>query len=72
MTHPHPVCARLQVVPPSDPRMVHIIDTMAAFVAQDGCAFEQEVMRRERDSKARTGTRPTRQLCGVRVVHLSS
>lgn len=39
--------AELIVHFPRDPRQLHTIDTMAAFVAQDGCPFEQEVMRRE-------------------------
>lgn len=38
---------------PTDTRLLHIIDTMAAFVAQDGCPFEQEVMRREMENPVR-------------------
>jgi Surp module len=36
------------VVPPEEDRLRHIIDTMALYVLDGGCAFEQAVMERGR------------------------
>ena len=35
---------------PSDDRIRYIIDTMAVYVMQDGCAFEQAVMLKEQNN----------------------
>jgi len=38
----------IQVVPPEDDHLRHLIDTMAMYVLDDGCAFEQAIMERGR------------------------
>lgn len=38
----------IQVVPPEDEHLRHVIDTTAMFVLDDGCAFEQAIMERGR------------------------
>ncbi|KAL8521814.1 hypothetical protein ACS0TY_012107 [Phlomoides rotata] len=38
----------INVVPPDDNHLVHIIDTMALYVLDGGCAFEQAIMERGR------------------------
>lgn len=35
---------------PSDVRIRYVIDTLAGFVLQDGCEFEQAIMSYERDN----------------------
>ncbi len=36
------------VVPPDDDHLHHVIDTMALYVLDGGCAFEQAIMERGR------------------------
>jgi U2-associated protein SR140 len=48
-TRPPPVEVRV----PRAPGRVHIIDTLASYVALDGCAFEQAVVERERGNPVR-------------------
>lgn len=36
------------VVPPKDDHLRHVIDTMALYVLDGGCAFEQAIMERGR------------------------
>lgn len=36
------------VIPPEDPHLHHVIDTMALYVLDGGCAFEQAIMERGR------------------------
>lgn len=38
----------IQVVPPEDEHIRHVIDTLAMFVLDDGCSFEQAIMERGR------------------------
>ena len=38
----------IEVVPPEDEHLRHVIDTTAMFVLDDGCAFEQAIMERGR------------------------
>ncbi|OAE26436.1 hypothetical protein AXG93_131s1460 [Marchantia polymorpha subsp. ruderalis] len=38
----------IQVIPPEDEHLRHVIDTMAMYVLDDGCAFEQAIMERGR------------------------
>jgi U2-associated protein SR140 len=38
----------IQVIPPEDEHLRHIIDTTAMYVLDDGCTFEQAVMERGR------------------------
>ncbi|GLT85224.1 hypothetical protein SLE2022_034200 [Rubroshorea leprosula] len=38
----------IMVVPPEDPHLHHIIDTMALYVLDGGCSFEQAIMERGR------------------------
>ncbi|KAL1552537.1 Protein rrc1, variant 2 [Salvia divinorum] len=38
----------INVVPPDDDHLLHIIDTMALYVLDGGCAFEQAIMERGR------------------------
>jgi hypothetical protein len=38
----------IEVIPPEDEHLSHVIDTMAMYVLDDGCAFEQEIMERGR------------------------
>ncbi|KAJ7563699.1 hypothetical protein O6H91_03G121900 [Diphasiastrum complanatum] len=38
----------IQVIPPEDEHTCHVIDTMAMYVLDDGCAFEQAIMERGR------------------------
>jgi len=38
----------IQVIPPDDKHLQHIIDSTAMYVLDDGCAFEQAVMERGR------------------------
>lgn len=38
----------IQVVPPEDKHRRHVIDTLALYVLDDGCAFEQAIMERGR------------------------
>ncbi|XP_024362531.1 protein RRC1 isoform X2 [Physcomitrium patens] len=38
----------IQVLPPEDPHLRHVIDTTAMYVLDDGCAFEQAIMERGR------------------------
>lgn len=38
----------IRVVPPADDHLRHVIDTMALFVLDGGCAFEQAIMERGR------------------------
>lgn len=40
----------IEVQFPSDERIRYIIDTMAVYVMQDGCAFEQAVMLKEQNN----------------------
>ena len=37
------------MVPPEDDHLRHIIDTLALYVLDDGCAFEQAIMERGRN-----------------------
>lgn len=39
----------IHVVPPEDDHLRHVIDTLALFVLDDGCAFEQAIMERGRN-----------------------
>ncbi|KAH7416576.1 hypothetical protein KP509_14G097400 [Ceratopteris richardii] len=39
----------IHVVPPDDDHLRHIIDTLALYVLDDGCAFEQAIMERGRN-----------------------
>lgn len=38
----------IKVVPPDDNHLCHVIDTMALYVLDGGCAFEQAIMERGR------------------------
>ncbi|CAM8969450.1 unnamed protein product [Rhodiola kirilowii] len=38
----------IRVVPPADDHLRHVIDTMALFILDGGCAFEQAIMERGR------------------------
>lgn len=38
----------ISVVPPEDNHLQHVIDTMALYVLDGGCAFEQAIMERGR------------------------
>jgi U2-associated protein SR140 len=38
----------IQVIPPEDEHLRHVIDTTAMYVLDDNCAFEQAIMQRGR------------------------
>ena len=38
----------INVIPPEDDHLRHVIDTMALYVLDGGCAFEQAIMERGR------------------------
>jgi U2-associated protein SR140 len=38
----------IEVIPPEDEHLRHVIDTMAMYVLDDGCPFEQAIMERGR------------------------
>eukprot|EP00249_Psilotum_nudum_P024568 c29224_g1_i6 orf=624-3824(-) len=40
----------IEVIPPEDQHLRHVIDTMAMYVLDDGCAFEEAIMERGRDN----------------------
>ncbi|GLJ40900.1 hypothetical protein SUGI_0846150 [Cryptomeria japonica] len=41
----------IEVIPPEDEHLRHVIDTMAMYVLDDGCPFEQAIMERVRGNQ---------------------